>query len=537
MEIFLSASAFDWRGKPVRCVFKATADSSDLRAADDQFGGGSHAPLYKIEPTTQVVEVTAKPDSDAFWGRTIKFLVSSGGTITVDPQSKNFVSMAWSFSLKQTLTQATFKMSQFREVTDTAVKLLGDVPEERSVYNEAKKKFDPPKKTHELEAHNWHYGMSPPNGWPPTDWDLDGIPHVDFLDVVNPLKSGKLNFTPAPASLGTVLDVNSVVLERAGTFQVAGVSKPMVPRYFAVTWPQAIAPDANKHPTPFLLFIRQYNRWNYIKSGMFLGSYPESFDYVDAGMFESLHYAGPTPEKPKPAIQARSPLWWPSAKGVPYQAARAGVDVVCVFPCNKFGQDDQDPEYGVLNDPEETERTLLELQAFMFWKAAVDSPPNSLGKTVVAAFSAGNFFLNNWLSDATKRNGHFLSSVVRAIYSIEPISTYPDPKTKKTVQFLDGLIDSALKWADKDADKRIRLYLRYSWPSLKRLVAPLPSPPFFSDPPPSGNNNRTLCVIPIETWTKTVGRAPSRPLLFNDVHHLMAATMLTHAFAQGDFKP
>jgi hypothetical protein len=374
--------------------------------------------------------------------------------------------------------------------------------------------------------------MSPPNEWPPKDWDLDGVPHVDFLDVVNPLKSGALNFAPAPPLLGTVLDVESVVLERAGKFQV--------PKYFAVTWPQAIAPDATAVPTPFLLFIRQFNRYNYAKTGFFLGGeldrkpYPNNFDYADTGMFESLHYAGPTPNNPAPPVRARSPLWFPSPKGVPYQAARAGANVVCVFPCNKFAMNDKDPEYGVLNDPEETERILLELQAFMFWNASVESTPKSIGKTAVATFSAGNFFLNNWLKDATKRNGHFMSSVVRAVYFFEPVATYPDPKTRTTVQFLDGLVDSALAWAGQNSDKRIRLYVQYPWPSLQKLVdTRLPSPPFFAKP--SGNNQRTVAVIPNATWTKTVGRAPSQPLEWKHVHHLVAATMLTHALAQGDF--
>ena len=312
--------------------------------------------------------------------------------------------------------------------------------------------------------------------------------------------------------------------------------------HFAVTWPQVIAPDANAiRPTPFLLFIRQFNRYNYAKTGFFLGGvldgkpYPDNFDYADTGMFESLHYAGPTPTTRPPLVRARSPLWFPSPKGVPYQAARAGANVVCVFPCNKFAMNDKDPEYGVLNDPEETERILLEMQAFMFWKGSVNSPPKTIGNTAVATFSAGNFFLNNWLKATTKRNGHFMSDVVRAIYLFEPLATYPDPKTKKAVQFLDGLIDSSLQWSDDHADKRIRLYVQYSWPSLQRLVdTRLPSPPFFAKP--SGTDNkRTVAVIPNETWTKTVGRAPSQPLEWAHVHHLMAATMLTHALAQGDF--
>ena len=533
MKIFLTVTASDWRGRPVPCYFTATADSFEMLSPSNDEWGKSKAPVYELPPKTKEVTVTATPIGDTYWPRTISFSVSDSGSFTPDSESKGFVWLASAPSPQKQLTNAKFKMSQFQDSTKRAVKLLQDPPKTRSISVGGKKPVIKGKAdgVDELKFHQDRYGT-----WPPTaEWRLDGVPHVDFLDVGNPLTSGALNFAPAPPSLGTPLDVNvdSVVLELAGNNQV--------PRFFAVTWPRALY--LNPAPAPFLIYIRQFNRDNYAENGIFVGGeldskpYPENFDYADVGMFESLHYAGPTPDSPRLRVRARSPLWFPNAKGVPYQAAKAGANVVCVFPCNKFKLFEKDPpEFGVLNDPEATEAILLELQAFMFWKGLVDSPPTSIGKTAIAAFSSGTFFLGNWLKDEAKRKGHFLSKVVRAVYFLEPMRAYQDKPTGKMVQVLNTFVDSALKWADQDPDKRIRLYMQFKWDSLQKLIdETLPAPPYFAGSTSTNRTNRTVSVVTEPTWTKTVGRPASNPLPWDVIHHAFAATMLTHALAQGDF--
>lgn len=214
-------------------------------------------------------------------------------------------------------------------------------------------------------------------------------------------------------------------------------------------------------------------------------------------------------------------------KGVPYQAAKAGANVVTVLPCNSFGAPNE--EFNDLNDPEETEKILQELQAFMFWRGRVDAPPNSIGKTAIAAFSSGTFFLNSWLKDDAKRKGHFLSSVVSALYFLDPMRSYT--LNGKYVPVLDEFIASALKWAAESADKRIRLYMQFPWPSLKKLMdKPLPAAPYFVN---SSDDRRTVSVVTNATWSKAFGT--SKPIKWNFVHHSIGATMLTHALAQKDF--
>jgi hypothetical protein len=158
----------------------------------------------------------------------------------------------------------------------------------------------------------------------------------------------------------------------------------------------------------------------------------------------------------------------------------------------------------------------------MFWRGGVAAPPNSAGKTAIAAFSSANFFIDNWLKDDTKRKGHFLSSVVSAVYFLEPMRNY-----------VDAFIASALKWAAESADKRIRLYMQFPWPSLKQLVdKPLPAAPYFAN---SSDGRRTVSVVTNATWSRAFRRPASNPIPWVYVHHAVAATMLTHALAQGDF--
>lgn len=505
----LKLAAIDYLKQAVPCTFKANADGIDLATKDDT------DPLFDIPADAHSVTVTVKPTWKAppFWEETLSFSIGADGSLTLTAPA-NFgsrVQLMSSFVLGFQFTLAIVKMSKFRDRTEKVLALLTETPTERTVLDLDTGKW---KDKHVNEA-AWHghvYGIT----WPPQNWNVSDVPKAHFLDPVNPLKSRALNF----AEQSLHIDVDSVVLERAGV-------RP-VPQYFAVTWPKAIAPHVKPVPAQFLLFIRQTNHANYFGKGIFVGTglnpYPENFDYADSGLFESLHYAG-------------SPLRNPNSKGVPYQVRKAGIDVVTVFPCNSF-----EKEFGDLEDPEETEKLLKELQAFMFWKDGVDAAPTSVGKTVVAAFSSGTFFLHRWLKDDAKRTGHFLSNVVRAVYYLEPMRAYVDPKTKERVEVLDRFIKSALKWAAEGADRRIRLYMQFTWPSLKKLMdKPLPDPPHFTM---SSDKTRTVSVVTNATWSdwlvttidpllwKEMRLRPSKPVPWLFVHHAVGATMLTHALAQ-----
>jgi hypothetical protein len=125
--------------------------------------------------------------------------------------------------------------------------------------------------------------------------------------------------------------------------------------------------------------------------------------------------------------------------------------------------------------------------------------------------------------------------------------SYFDKEKKEWVEVLNEFIESALKWSAEGADRGIRLYMQFTWPSLKKLMdKPLPDPPYFTT---SSDKMRTVSVVTNETWSNLLvdtidpklwelldpPRRPSKPVEWLFVHHAIGATMLTHALAQGDF--
>jgi len=509
MKNRLALRAKDFTGADAVCEFSATADGITTLTTNDPT-----EPVFEIPPGTNSVEVTFKPRRPIFWEKTFSFSVAPDGSLTADVDFRRRVELTNVPMPPQAdlrFTVAVVKVSQFEDRTQHVLELLTKPPTERRIFNVEKKKWEVPT-VDEVKAHKLKYGTV----WPPADWSLHDVPGVRFIDAGNPLTPSRtLNFARDPSL--HLDNVECVVLERKGVRRV--------PQYFAVAWP----PPKNANPRQFLLFIPQYLKANaYNLQGMFtmpdgkLAPYADSFDYADFCLFDSLHFA-------------RSPFWDPNAKGVPYQVAKARADVVTVIPCTSFWDG-----FGDLDDPEDTEAILKEVQAFMFWKGGVVSAPTSVGNTAVAAFSAGNFFLGKWLKNDIKRKGHFLKSIVRAIYFLEPMRAFM--KDGKRVEVLDDFVDSALTWAGEGIDKRIRLYMQYEWPSLQRLMdKPLGSPPFFHN---ASDGTRTVSVVTNSTWTtawneawnEAFGRPFPKALTWLDIHHAICGTMLTHALSQGDFE-
>src|SRR5262249_27012963 len=151
------------------------------------------------------------------------------------------------------------------------------------------------------------------------------------------------------------------------------------------------------------LFLRQTGGQDAHPGGVFTKGgvkdepYPYNFDYIERCLFESLHYGkGPL------AVPAG---WSLRPKGVPYQVAKSGANVVTVFPVAAVPDN---IGYGMLADMQQTGEILKELQAFMFWRAGIHTPPASLGNTAIAAFSSataadedkpGTWVLAKWLLD------------------------------------------------------------------------------------------------------------------------------------------
>jgi hypothetical protein len=472
----LLLNASNWAGLAVACHFTGTADGTPLDAVDDT------ALVLTIPDGTREVQVTATPKAPSYWPTTVSLSFTTDGFLTADSNSSALVQLAAAGGSGTQLAFANILVSRFSDVTADILELLNHPPTKRNgaPVDEVKENTDT-------------YGT-----WPPPDWDLHDAPDAHFLDVATPVTGKAMNFAKDPA---LTIDVDSVVLK------LAGVNSPQL---FAVAWPKSIAPQKDADPTPFLLFVRQGSAQNvgagYFKGGQ-LDPYPNNFDYANTGLFQNLHYG-------------QDPLLQAGSKGVPYQAAKAGAEIVTVIPCNSVG-----PEFGVLNDTEETGKILEELQAFMFWRAAVPVPPKSVGKTAIAAFSSGNYYLKNWLSSPANRQGNFLSNTVSAVYFLDPPSDVVDP-----------CIAAALLWAGSaDRDKRIRLYTRLPQSSHAKLLgSPPPAEPYALN---SADNRRSASVVTVSSWTRTFAKVfGSTPSLdWQYAHHVIAATMLTHALAQGDF--
>lgn len=342
----LLVTAGNWQTTKVSCTFAVTANGKALAAADPS------QQLFDIPAGTTDVQVTATPTPapNPYWPTTINLVVATTGSISPKADSSTRVTMTAATGTTSGVTQATVKMSRFRDVTTRVFDLLKTIPIPRG-------ERAPP----EAELKGTYLT------WPPADWSVKPAPDAHFLDLNEPVKKGALNLVTDPS---LKVEVESVVLELAG-------DKP--PRLYGVTWPKAIAPKDGAAPTPILVFFRQTGGQDAL-FGVFTGGavktqpYPYNFDYAERCLFESLHY-GKTPLAKAIGFSLRP-------KGVPYQVARSGAKVVTVFPVAAIPE-----EYGVLADMEKTGKILEELQAFMFWRAGVGTPPASLGRTAIAGFS------------------------------------------------------------------------------------------------------------------------------------------------------
>jgi hypothetical protein len=513
MATKLIVSAGNWKSKAVKCTFTVQADEVTLGAKDRS------KQIYELPAGTKQVRIVATPTPtpNDYWETTVALLVASNGTISPGAGFAPWVAVTRASGATADATLATVRVSRFKEVTHDVGTLLKVVPGEVGKPRKGGAPTQP-----QLAA---TYGK-----WPPDDLDIHPLPNAHFLDVANPVKAGGiLNFKASSVAV----DADSVVLELAGV---------PAPRLFGVVWPDAVPRENSAAPTPFLFYIRQTG-WQDGKSGIFVVKdqpYPFNFDYAERCLFESQHYSA-TP------ISMRKGNYILRPKGVPYQVARSGAKVVMVFPVAEADPDDK-ISYGVLSNFDEMGRLLAELQAYMFWTVGIASPPSTVGKTALSAYSSANDTLASWLNS----NGAstFLKNNISAVYFLDP------PRVKASV-------DAGLLWRQSmGTDKRVRLYsarvdnekTKYS-PEYRRLLGlkpadpPLPSPPYLLG---AAGNKITMALFPLDSWIRTFKEfgidapAPSPPTApgkppapkvaweFWDAHHFVPATVLTHALAQGD---
>jgi hypothetical protein len=214
-----------------------------------------------------------------------------------------------------------------------------------------------------------------------------------------------------------------------------------------------------------------------------------------------------------------------------------------VFPVADADPDDM-ISYGELSKFDEMGVLLANLQAQMFWMVGIAAPPRTVGKVAIAAFSSANGKLASWLTSNRARASKFLENNISAVYFLDPPG-------------VDACVRAGLHWRDKDKDKRVRLYSardtsKYGadFPAYRRLLDLEAKDPLVMPRDPQGHvlpyllsacdNKITMALFPLDSWIRTFKEfgidAPSatEKWKFWDAHHLVPATVLTHALAQGD---
>ncbi len=526
MSIFLGAVAQNWAGTHLPSRFEAYADTGRMPL---EGGSTDSAPVYKIPDGAREVKLTATPQMTTsrspYWENTVFFTVGPNGLV-VKAGFEGFATLRTvQLDPAPPANLATIILARFKDVTADTLALLGAPPATRRWYRTAGE-VDPntgvkykntgwfiEATTNEIAAlpRSW-------KEWPPDDWELEDLAGVHFIDPALPvMSSNTMNFVRDKL----VINVKSLVLE---------IASNDAPRLFGVAWPDALPRGAGAKPTPFLLFIEQGLQGNvYDAFGRFVGpslaAYPYNFDYAYM-LYQQLHYAGRS--RTAGAWTAHpTPFLNSVMKGVPYQVARAGANVVTVVPINSFDQ-----EYGVMDDTEQTGLILEELQAFMFMTEGV-APPASVGKTAIAAFSSGTHILYKWLASEANRKGKFLTNTVKAVYFLDP------PRDPRRPEYdVNTYINAVLTWSAGGTDKRIRLYNRdHSDAHGKLLGQPTPSAPYVRN---SSNGRNTAAELPTADWIAALAKVGgdvngmSARDRFAFAHHMFAASMLTHALSQND---
>jgi hypothetical protein len=490
MPVKLIVAAGNWESKEVKCTFTVQADEVILVAKDRS------KQIYDLPAGTKEVRIVATPKTNTYWETKVALVVSSSGTVSPRAGFAPWIAVKRASGATADATLATVRVSRFKEVTHDVRTLLKVVPGEVGKPRKGGAPTQP-----ELAA---TYGK-----WPPDDLDIHPLPDAHYLDVARPVKAGGILSFKKDSSVR--VDSESVVLELAG---VRG------PRLFGVVWPRAVERKNSAAPTPFFFYIRQTGGQdikNVFVGGAVKGPYPYNFDYAERCLFESQHYPG-TP------IFVRKG-WMLRPKGVPYQVAKSGAKVVMVFPV----ADAHDTiSYEALSNFDEMGRLLADLQAFMFWKVGIATPPSTVGKTALSAYSSANYTLVRWLN--SNRASTFLKNNISAVYFLDPPG-------------VDDCVDAGLLWRrNMGNDKRVRLYSakdeKKYVPAYRRLLGlkptdPLASPPYLLN---AADNKITMAVFPTDSWDRTFKDVLGivTKWTYWDAHHFVPATVLTHALAQGD---
>jgi hypothetical protein len=327
--------------------------------------------------------------------------------------------------------------------------------------------------------------------WPPTTWQPRTL--TDFNYIADPpVAGGNLQFdkqTITPATQDLVLEVAHV----------------KAPQMIAVSWPNALTRTAKSPAVPFLIFFRPTVGQN-IAFGFYEGNgqkpYPLGWDYLFFGLYMIINYnLDPLTLKP-------------FSKGIVYQVAASGKNAVVISGMNRSVS-----EMGAFQKAGDMEEILEEVKGFMFRRSRIYTPP-ALGHVALGAFSSGGMLAEALLQSVVKSKS---LQALREVYFFDRGFGF----TAST----RSVVDTAIAWAGKDADKIVRIYSQIESsgvPNYRTLVG--------STPPPgpsltlSADGKRSVAVLPLSAWKKFGPWKDGQ-----DVHQLISAIMLTDALRRSAF--
>jgi hypothetical protein len=335
--------------------------------------------------------------------------------------------------------------------------------------------------------------------WPPLNWGA--LPVVDHNFIASPPVSGPdlsfdtLSLTPQTEDL---------------VFELKGVEAPQL---IAVSWPKSLERTASSSSTPFLLYfhtnITQNSPEYYAPF-----TYPYGWDYLYFGFYRYLMYRG-------------DPLTFdPYCKGLIYQVAASGKNVVLVLPLNRLNK-----EIGSFMDASVVHDVLKEIDAMMYRRVGIYFPRPEIGRCALGSFSAGTGLIAQFLGDNKNRKTSFYKDFLQEVY-------YYDPPGYITSM----CVNQAVQWASagSSSNKMVRLYTQTGAQELWSLLkVQLPPAPFILDTP---NGRNTVALLGPGIWQRatsargsSVANSTNPQNNFQDTHQLLSAMLLTDALRRSGF--
>ena len=472
----LVLAAETWDGTAVPCRFAVEIDGSAADVAT--------IPVWAVDlpDGAGAVRVVATPTSAAYWSDQFHLVVTGD---QVDPTVADAVKVQTTTvtAVGVVITRVTMTVSRLRDAGAAVRDLLTQPPDKR---------LGKPATLRNVMDHG---------DFPPDDWSVPDRPSTTFVNAERPV-DGALIGTVTRDAVGA--DHEYVVVE------VAGIA---VPKLLAVSWPTGLLRDDGADPTPFLVYYHPSTGQN-VAAGYYvggeLGPYPWNFDFAYFVLFAYLWYAV------DPFLTS------PYTKGIPFQIAASGKQVVSVLPCNAPVSN----EFGAFTDAAAIEAILLELQALMFRRSGVRTPPATLGRTAVGAFSSGNNFMAAFLQSPKNRAHRFCLETLQEVLCFDPPG-----------YVVSALTAAAFTWAGSpDTGRRIALYTQGGHEAHGKLLGHPPPPAPYVETTPDGT--RTSALLPAAVWRATLEDLTGRPRPrwgFQETHQVIAAMMLTHAMASSGF--